>query len=815
MRIASSPLNRQRLALLGVFMCLCTTFFMLTYSARIESTDTLFMFDATASLVRFGDMRLDMSAGERRYWEYEDPLPDLPLLPVNAEPLQMILAAPLYGLADVVPGIGYVHAVWLFNVFVCALLVTLFAVYALHLGYHDCTAILGAGLLGTATIIWPYSKTFFQEPLTALLLLLTALWAERWRQKRYRSMGDLFGLVFTFALAILARRAVLIALPALILVILPPWPSWKPNKTARAALLLLLAAAVLGLFAVTRLRSVEALQSVSGLGGLSDDVLVQIASLNRAMHAYLFSIGGSVIGTSPVLLLAVIGTIALIWQGRVRYALVPFGLLLAYAAGYAYVGGNDWFGGLSWPPRFLVPTVPFLMLAALPVIDALLNRERPRWTVFTWVVAAPITLYSLWIQVNAVSYWWGEYTDLLPPQAGDLIEWGGGLYDVRYLRWVLLPQLWGDKPFDFAWVRTGSSVYPLLFVVVGALAALVLVWLMYSAQTSRRQLWAAGVVLPLITLTSILFALRLIYRDDFYLAFSSGLNDSIDIMRAELNENDIVVLSTLTLNYERFFLNYSTLSDVRVIGLPTHPGERPSLEQPPQVESPNPGALLTRPSVQLLESISADRDRLWLLSNSSPFITWAVRPAEQYMTQHFFPLRTFTLTGDDGLPVRLIEYVTTAEHTPFTLAGPTHTAQLRYGDAISLLGFNLPDGMTYTPGAAIPVSLYWMADTPPPADYVVTLHLAQDGVGVLASGEDSQPAAGFATTTSWQANQPVWDNRAVRLPPDIAPGKYQLWVGLYGFSADGQPELLPVTGADTTENSTLGVLPVNIQIDTR
>ncbi len=766
------------------------------------------MFDATASLVRFGDMRLDMSAGERRYWEYEAPLPDLPLLPVNAEPLQIILATPLYHLADVIPGIGYVHAVWLFNIFVCALLVGTFFAYALQLGYDDKTAVVGSLLLGFGTILWPYSKTFFQEPLTGLFLLLTALLVERWRQRRYRPIIGFVGVVVVFGLAILARRAALIALPALVLIALPALERWHPDRKLRVAILSILALMVIGLFFFTRLQTVEALQAIALI---PDNTLADLATVNRTLHAYLFSIGGSVFGTSPVLLLASAGAVILVWRGHLRYAFAPFGLLIFYAVGYAYGSGDNWFGGLSWPPRFLAPTVPFLMLAALPIIDALFSHDR-KFRLGAWFTIVPLLTYSLWIQFNAVSYWWGEYTDLLPPEAGSLIEWQGGLYDPRYLRWKLLPQLWGNTPFDFAWIRVGTSVYGVMFLVTGALAAVLLVWLLRRDHNRMTYFWGMVTGLPVILLTCILLALRMIYADDFYLAFSAGLNDSLDVMEAELTENDIVLLSSLTLNYERFFLNYNTVSDARIIGLPTHPGERPSLEQPPQVESPNPAALLTRPTVQLLELVTADRNRVWVLSNSSPYITWAVRPVERYMAQYFFPVRTFTLTGDDGLPVRLIEYASASEHEPFTLAGPTHLAQHRYGQSISLLGFNLPAGATYLPGDAVPVSLYWMADNPPTADYVVTMHLAQDGGGVIASGEDSQPGVGFFPTVSWRANQPVWDNRALRLPQDIAPGAYQLWVGMYGFDAQGQPELLPVSRGDAVEDGTLGVLPVRVQV---
>ena len=94
--------SHRRFGLLVVlFVSLCS-FYMLTYSARIESTDTLFLFDAAGSLVRYGDLRLDISAGVRPPPPGSLPTDTrYPLPHVGAEPLQIILVTPLYWLASI------------------------------------------------------------------------------------------------------------------------------------------------------------------------------------------------------------------------------------------------------------------------------------------------------------------------------------------------------------------------------------------------------------------------------------------------------------------------------------------------------------------------------------------------------------------------------------------------------------------------------------------------------------------------------------------------------------------------------------------
>ena len=55
----------------------------------------------------------------------------------------MILAAPLYLLAQIVPGIGLVQTVYLFNVLVGAAAGCVLFLYALALGYRERTAAAG------------------------------------------------------------------------------------------------------------------------------------------------------------------------------------------------------------------------------------------------------------------------------------------------------------------------------------------------------------------------------------------------------------------------------------------------------------------------------------------------------------------------------------------------------------------------------------------------------------------------------------------------------------------------------------------------
>jgi hypothetical protein len=804
--------NRQRhIVLLALLMTLVGSIYMMTYSARIESTDTLFMFDATASLVRFGDFRLDLTHGERRFWEYEEPLPAIPLLPVNAEPLQLILAAPLYWLADVIPGIGRVHTVWLFNIVVSSASIGLFFTYAQQLGYRQSVAFVTSLLLAFGTILWPYSKTFFQEPLTLFLLLLTFYLVERWRQSKFKGWHWLVLWTASFILAIVARRAALIAFPVLAILAFP-WTDrlFRPMWLRYGFLGLVVIVGGL-LYYNTIPQSAQEIgmfyRSVDRIESTPWDARMLRAAMNQGVQGYLFTIGGSFWATSPVVLLAVPGMILLTPRNQMRYVIAALTMLLTYALAYAYIANFDWFGGLNWPPRFMIPTIPILMLCALPTVDYLLNHRRGMAKLLTWVSLIGVVGYSLWVQASAVSYWWGEYTTLLPPESSGFAEWAGGLNDPHYLRWVLIPQLWGVLPLDFAWIRTGSAEFLIPFVILALLSSLISISVLRSSQLTHRRTTVVA-LLPVFWIVSVGWGLTRIYHDDLFLDFSDGLHQSVDLIQQELADDDVLLIAEL--GHERFFLNYGNLSP-RIISLPEHPGEQPSPDQPPQISSSVPADLVEKPTIQLIQTLTnSGQRRLWILADSSPFIPWSVRPLEHYLSTHYYPLREFDLTGADGLPVRLLEYDTsTYYHDPFTLRGPTYATDLQFGDHISLLGFNLPNGDSYNAGNTIPVSLYWMTDTPLATDYRIALHLAQDGRGVVASARDSQPVNGFVPTVAWEPGKPVWDNRSIALPPDIVAGEYNLWLSVYG------EEPLSASGTQTVEANTLGVLPITITVNPR
>jgi hypothetical protein len=105
------------------------------------------------------------------------------------------------------------------------------------------------------------------------------------------------------------------------------------------------------------------------------------------------------------------------------------------------------------------------------------------------------------------------------------------------------------------------------------------------------------------------------------------------------------------------------------------------------------------------------------------------------------------------------------------------------------------------PGDPICLELQWSTQAPLPADYTVFVHVI-DQNGQLVAQSDLQPGGGYAPTSSWPIGQPITDRHGAVLPPTLAPGEYQIVVGLYG--PDGA-RLTSSAGQDSITLSTITI----------
>lgn len=800
--IFSAAGNRWRPGLPAALFVLLASVYMLTWSGRINSHDARLLLNASSSLVRFGDMRADLAAGEAPpapgKLATEQGVRSLP--EIQVEPLQPLLAAPLYWLALHVPGAGLAHSVYLFNVLVSAAAGSLMFLYGRRLGYSEAAAVLAALALGLATIVWTYSDSFFQAPLALLFILLAGYQLERLREGGRRRPAAVLLAALTLLLMPFARHSTLLALPALAIIAVPTLNllNLRPATRNRLIAVIPVAVVLIPVLLELLLQNSSMLQDLSGLPDW-----IGPRHYARVIHSYLLSPGGSLWGTSPVLLLALPGAWLLWRAGKRRHVLAALAMVATFALVFAWWQGAHWFGGLSWPPRFLVPVVPFVLLTAMPVLERLTQSSRPRWLL---PAVAALTAYSIWVQLGAISLPWEAYGHALPPEARSYGDWSGGLNLLRWMRWVVIPGLWSSMAWDLAWLRTGTLTWPLLF---GAPA-------LYAAWRIRRHIAVADVagartprlttLLHVAGMLALMFAgLILLPPDPLYDAPNEVLDGLLQGLGRESAADDIVLLNDLEL--ERYLANYGKLVGPRLVSLPFHPGEKGSPEQAATIVSDNPEVLLHVGAAQQITALANSRDRIWLLAANSPWLPWAVRPVERYMARNYYPLREI----EGGPRARLLEYDTTPAPDPLVPGVPDWRADLRYGQHIALTGYSLPRGRQLKPGDSLPVTLFWQSDAPLERSWTVAWFLAAPDSPPALQGWDSVPQAGLAPTAGWARGVTYPDNRAMRLPHNLPAGDYQMLVVLYRVDERGEVVRLPVRGA-LTRDGHVGILPTRLQV---
>jgi hypothetical protein len=783
-------------ARIGAILCLLLcALYLITYTGRIESGDEYRIVDGITSLVHFGDTGRD----ETLWFAPPDALVTSQRYPISPLPEDeaslAALAAPLYMLAHAVPGLGLLHVVWLYNILITVLTGMLVYAVGLALGYGWKPAFLVALAFGAGTIAWPYSRTLFRDP-TVMMLITFCFWMAliaRQSSGRRRLLA-LFLLAGGVVLAAWVKVTALFALPAL-LVFAAPRVSGRP-RLRRVLYALIGCALVLGVALAFVPGVPQALQQLIP-AGMARWFRVT-AYTQAAVHSYLFSANGSVWGASPVLLLGIPGAALLLSRGKPRLLSAALLLAICYAVGHAYLTGVHWFGGLSIPPRFMLPVVPLAALLMLPVAQAVFQGSR-------WAILCTVSLtgFSIWVQwVNSVTFP-QTYVGLLPPESQGLAEWLPALNELRYARWLLQPQTWGALGWDTAWWRGDLAWWAWCNAGLILLSLALTLWV--RAAHRRLSDLSLAVTALLLVSVNVMGLLHLNQRDPVVRAERTAMQEVMNYLEEHADPGDPLVVPYGT--FEMYLLNYNRSYTVRPLVMPKQPGEAISARVPGEVQSPRVLDLLTWFTVRALYHLSLHHDRAWLIMDTNAFQPWATRVIEHFLAEHYYYVQEIP-TSDPQ--VRLLEFALQPQPFAGVLRQPDVQTDLVYGDMMALKGVTLANDGAAAPGDYITLELVWEALQPVPVPAVVSVFLATEDGRVVAQGGDSMPAGGFAPTTGWVPGVPVTDRRAIAVPAGAAPGRYRLWVVVYHF-VEGVPVRYGAAGAETIEG-TIGVLPLTIPL---
>ena len=717
LQIEGVMLGREGRKIAWLLVILICSVYALTFRGLFFSIDELALFSLTESLVQTHSIQTPQ-LGFARYHNIVG----------RVEPFLSLLAAPLYWLAVHCRWLGNIQTVMALNLLTTAM--TAAVLYALLLagGHSTGGAVWAALCYGLATIAWPYSRTFFREPLLALLLTVSVLGFVRWRQTRrvIWLVLTLVGLV----LSLFTKITSALAWPALALAFL--FEAGVSRRARRRRLLVLVIIGCLGLGLIVAAFALR--RGTSAVNVVERFVKQQgVAQMPYRLFGLTFGAGRGLFFFSPILLLVFPGWRRL-WRKRRTEAVLTLSLFVMYSLGYSIY--DNWHGGLVWGSRFFAPIIPLLFL---PVAQALCPPGRAGRA-----LVGALILVSAAIQVVAAtsdtSYVVGatDWRNLFAYARSPLVQ--------QFLRWrpAHFDMLWWHGPVAVhlkqIYVNGWIPVLPAIGAA-GAAAALV------SSLRKKRAAARLGGALTLILVVGVVV---LLWQAPTAVAGYPGINPAelrqvADVVNRGQGERRVIVTVSNDVHLDALLSYFK--------GSFTHywvsPVQTRDLAVLPQILSEKATRLsLIVDRVHIPPEYSGREMELALNAHLHRyFVDWVGGGYEVY--HYLYP--------PDEMPLTLVDY------------------RWQAGMAMSAWGLT---PRRVRAGEAVWLEFHCTAMHDIEQRYDIFVQFLSPE-GVYVNGTDGAPQFGAAMTNWWQPAETVIDRRAFFVPPDAPPGVYRVIAGFY------------------------------------
>lgn len=141
------------------------------------------------------------------------------------------------------------------------------------------------------------------------------------------------------------------------------------------------------------------------------------------------------------------------------------------------------------------------------------------------------------------------------------------------------------------------------------------------------------------------------------------------------------------------------------------------------------------------------------------------------------PLRRAYWFLPTGTVLDLGEVEVKGRERSFTVPPVENTLDLRLGDVVKLLGYDLMPADNQ-PGGTVQITLYWQALGLMDTSYTVFVHLLDEEGNIRGQG-DSVPGWGTLPTSGWVGGEVITDQHDIPIAPNAPPGAYALAIGMY------------------------------------
>jgi hypothetical protein len=787
---------------LGLFLFAA---YLLSFSGKLHVMDEFVGFAAGNNLVQHGRADVNQFIWTN-HWHTTPPGiwgKDGNLYTKKAPGISLA-AAPLIWLGHAIPGLNAVHASLLTSAIATALTASLLVIWLVDLGLSRTLAGLTALGYGLGTIAWVYARLLWEHTIMALVFLL-AVWAVyravHTPQTQHRWLWILLcGLAVAVSLTMRFEALIAVILfGAYFFLMSGPL---SQGFSVRSLGLLILDRArwqALLIYIILPVLTVVGLIyfNFSRFGSISETGYNREILFQRPWEGafgLLFSPSTGLFIYVPLTLLIFLG-IRPAWRRLPHaYFWLIASLILIFWLFYGswFSWGSTW----VWGPRFLLHTLPLLMLFVAEALASLSRRSMGQRTNWRWVL--------VWLGVGFLAL-----TGFILNFLGVVVDLNEhflrlGRNDNFVFNWAAFPPLghWRilqEGLVDLIWLTPQPDGFVLEWAVLGpalslvGLTALGLVAVFISDRrtdpapayspthatpdTSRNLRRLGGLYQPVVTVGMVLLTVSLVYQ--------LMLGTARLALANEQARADSLVLESLTRSTyspEALFVPMVPFGDVQEIStylmayldrpLPTYAW----IESEPRGIEPD------------------ERDRLWHVLQAEADYVWLF---ERWLAQDAPLGATASRLNREAFPVQETWFEQSGRLTLYALPDPVQHPQTVAADVPFEGGLTLVDftvyGDTFVPGDILRVRLTWQAGPVdqmaakklPDGRVVSFVHLLdQSTLGNVAQSDRLLLDLQNIEQSSLLPGQTITQGYGLPIPEHLSPGSYPLITGLYPAAAE-------------------------------
>ncbi len=242
------------------------------------------------------------------------------------------------------------------NCFITALTSTIVFFFSNKMGFTQRLSFFLSVIYGLFTMAFPYSKFCFCEPIVTFFLLVSIYFlfsfqASSERREYGRNLIHLIVSGIAFSFAVLTRINSLIIFPLMCMYI------FVGSKKVKNCFIFIAAGFpfMILLFLYNYFRFGNIFET-----GYGNEIHHFNIPFFEGLYGLLFSSGKSIFVYSPILLLAPFSLLKM--MKKMRYEGIVFSLIFLTFL-FFYAKWKSWEGGFTWGPRFLLPTMPYLVIS--------------------------------------------------------------------------------------------------------------------------------------------------------------------------------------------------------------------------------------------------------------------------------------------------------------------------------------------------------------------------------------------------------------------------------------------------------------------